>query len=272
MDRDRQRMIWQAFSDWRQASPAVAYRTVYADMAADPAGNADPVAGLMLAQLVYWYLLPAGNGGTRARIERDGHRWIARRREDWYDELRIKERQADAKLRRLERQGLIARRVYKFAGTPTMHIRIIREAFLERWYDAVAAAGDLPPLDMPDRGISTLPIEADGPICLGEADTSKLPIEADPFTKKESSEIDLDRIWADASGMLRMCMTRSQFDAQLAKARPARLEHARLVLQAPAGAAEWINTRLRMTVERELRVASDGAIQSVEARTGGGDE
>ena len=40
----------------------------------------------------------------------------------------------------------------------------------------------------------------------------------------------------------------------------------------PAGAAEWINTRLRMTVERELRVASDGAIQSVEARTGGGDE
>lgn len=101
-------------------------KRVYIDMAGDL------VAGVVLSQIVYWHL-PSRDGKARLQVEREGKLWLAKGREEWWDECRISPKQADRALEVLEERGLIEVRLFKFGRAPRKHIRICEEAFLRSW-------------------------------------------------------------------------------------------------------------------------------------------
>jgi hypothetical protein len=106
----------------------VDFRLIYADMADDL------VAGILLSQIVYWHL-PGKNGQSRLRVVREGATWLAKAYGDWFDECRISEKQARRAMAVLEQRGIVETALFKFAGAPTTHIRIVPEGFMARWLD-----------------------------------------------------------------------------------------------------------------------------------------
>ena len=86
----------------------------------DAAG--DLIAGILLDRIIY--LLSPEIDGKTERIERDGYTWIARRRADWKDEIRISAKQDDRAAKILERKGFIVTKTFRLGGDPTTHIRI----------------------------------------------------------------------------------------------------------------------------------------------------
>lgn len=120
-----------SFLRWEKSTEALGFKPIYVDMADDL------IAGHILGRIVYWHL-PDKHGKTKMRVWRDGYWWIARKREDWWPECRVKPRQADAALEKLCKQGLVEKKVWKFAGNPTTHIRIITSVFMQIWREELA--------------------------------------------------------------------------------------------------------------------------------------
>jgi hypothetical protein len=122
---------FQTFLQWEEKSrDTIDFKKAYVDMAGDL------VAGLMLSQIVYWYL-PSRAGDAKLRVERDDHQWLVKTREDWWEECRLSPREVDRARKVLETAGLIEVKLFKFNGSPTLHIRILEHAFLESWEAAV---------------------------------------------------------------------------------------------------------------------------------------
>lgn len=91
-------------------------------------------AAAMLAQIRYW--MRNGKDGTpRAKVERDGHRWIVRNHSDWQEELGLSHHQAKRTAAYLQELGLIV-------AVQTLHSN--KRAILYRSDDDAIAAALLP--------------------------------------------------------------------------------------------------------------------------------
>lgn len=113
-----------SFLSWEQASrDTIDFKRVYVDLANDL------VAGLVLSQIVYWYL-PDKRGQTKLRVSKDNYLWIAKQRSEWWDEIRVGPRQLDRAIKILEKADLIETKVHRFDGSPMKHIRLKWETFL----------------------------------------------------------------------------------------------------------------------------------------------
>lgn len=124
-------MNFDQFVMWERATrDTIDVKKTYIDMAEDL------VAGVLLSQIVFWYL-PKEDGSSRLKVEKDGHLWIAKGREDWWDETRISPKQFDRCVKVLEDKGLIVKETFKFDGSPTIHIRIQHDRFMELWNQIV---------------------------------------------------------------------------------------------------------------------------------------
>ncbi len=108
----------------RQSRDTIDVKRLYIDMADDLS------AGILLSQIVFWYL-PTKDGSDKLRIEHDEEQWIANTRDDWWDQVRLKPRQFDRAAGILETKGLITKGLYKFKGSPTVHVRLNIKGFLE---------------------------------------------------------------------------------------------------------------------------------------------
>ncbi|YAF99007.1 MAG: hypothetical protein AB3A66_28845 (plasmid) [Nodularia sp. CChRGM 3473] len=108
----------------------------------DVAGG-DWIAGILLSQLIYWHL-PDDQGQSRLKIERDGYRWLAKKRDDWWKECRITPKQFDTATKLLEAKNLIKTAIYKFGNSPTKHLRINWEHFLVALTQIVQTPPDTP--------------------------------------------------------------------------------------------------------------------------------
>ena len=84
----------------------------------------DLVAGTLLSQIMYWFSLDK-NKKSKIRIFKDGNYWLAKGREDWYEEIRISPKQYDTAVKKLKEKGLVETKLYKFNSVPTTHIRPI---------------------------------------------------------------------------------------------------------------------------------------------------
>ena len=136
---------------WERASrDTLDVKRVYIDMAGDL------VAGIVLSQIVYWHL-PGRDGRPRLRVLRDGQHWLAKARTEWYSECRVSPKQADRALALLEARGLIEVRVFRFDGSPTKHVRLLPDGFLNAWQACVCGIAPDPPTELPDRSKSILP-------------------------------------------------------------------------------------------------------------------
>jgi hypothetical protein len=96
----------------------------------------DLMAGLMLSQIIYWYL-PDKRGRSKLRVQKHGYMWLVKTRDDWWTEIRLTARQADRALKILRDKGLITTSLHRFNGAPTTHIRLNKAAFLAAWNEAV---------------------------------------------------------------------------------------------------------------------------------------
>lgn len=124
---------FETFLRWEERSrDTIDFKKAYVDM------TGDVVAALMLSQIVFWHL-PDKNGDDKLRVERGGHLWLVKSRDDWWEECRLSPREADRSRKTLEGLGIIEVRLYKFNGAPTQHIRIIEERFLELWEESLNA-------------------------------------------------------------------------------------------------------------------------------------
>jgi len=110
----------ETYSDliaWNVSNYTIAFKTIYVDI------TGDLVAGLLLSQVIYWFL-PGEGGKSKLRVERDGRMWLCKSRFDWKDEIRITERQYDRAAAILVNLNIVDVETFKFAGTPKTHIAV----------------------------------------------------------------------------------------------------------------------------------------------------
>lgn len=105
------------------AQDIVAVKRIYVDIC-----DRNLHSGVMLSQIMFWHGKNKETGKPRLQIFRDGHYWLAKSYQDWWDECRVNEHTARKCISHLEKLGLIETKLWKFAGTPTKHIRIVWEA------------------------------------------------------------------------------------------------------------------------------------------------
>lgn len=95
----------------------------------------DLIQGTLLARIIYWFA-ESKDHKSKVRIYKDGFFWIAKQRKDWWEEIRITERQYDKAIKGLEEKGFVVLAKYKFDSMPTIHIRpnseVINKA-TEKW-------------------------------------------------------------------------------------------------------------------------------------------
>ena len=141
------------FLHWEQASrDTIDFKKAYVDIAEDL------IAGLLLSQIVYWHLPNSETGKAKLRVKKEGHLWIAKSRTDWWDEIRITGKQFDRASNILVKKGLIEKKTFKFNGSPTVHIRLLWENFLPKWYKTINRAAEaLSDMDFTQRGKSNSP-------------------------------------------------------------------------------------------------------------------
>ena len=147
-------MNFNDFLQWERGTrDTIDLKKTYIDIADDLAG------GVLLSQIIYYYLPDRNGKDSKLRVVKNDKLWIAKRREDWWNECRIKPKQVDRILKELKRKGLIETKVFKFAGTPTTHIRLIEETFMKKLNTLMrenesSSKGNN--LDIPEMGTSTL--------------------------------------------------------------------------------------------------------------------
>ena len=118
-------MNYREFIFWESTSrDTIDFKKVYVDI------SGDLIAGLLLSQIVYWHLPSKDTGKSKLQIEHEDHMWIAKGRDDWYEEIRITGKQFDRAVKILVARGLVEKKIFKFMGDPMVHVRIIFENFL----------------------------------------------------------------------------------------------------------------------------------------------
>ena len=120
-------MDFAQFLRWEQSTrDTIDVKKMYIDMAGDL------VSGILLSQIVFWHL-PDRKGKTKLRVEQNGYRWLVKKREDWWDEVRITPKQFDRSIKILrDDEGIVITEIHKYNNSPTIHIRINEDEFLQR--------------------------------------------------------------------------------------------------------------------------------------------
>ncbi len=124
---------FQKFLSWeRSTRDTLDVKKIYMDIAGDP------MAGIALSEILYWYLPDRNGQSNKLRIEKPAangqmYSWIAVRRYEWWDRCRFSPEQADYAIRKLIERGLIEKKVFKFDGEPTVHLRMVEEVFLREF-------------------------------------------------------------------------------------------------------------------------------------------
>jgi hypothetical protein len=86
----------------------------------------DLIAGTLLSQILYWFS-PTSDGKEKVRVMKENCMWIAKRREDWWNEIRITPKQYDRAIKILQDKGFVESKLFRFKGHATTHIRPIPE-------------------------------------------------------------------------------------------------------------------------------------------------
>lgn len=86
----------------------------------------DLVAGTLLDKILCLFS-PDTEGSLEIKTFKDGYYWLVKGREDWYEEIRISAKQYDRAIKILKDKGFVEIAIYKYNGTPMIHIRPILE-------------------------------------------------------------------------------------------------------------------------------------------------
>jgi hypothetical protein len=116
----------QEFLRWEERSrDVIDVKRCYIRIAGDLA------SGVLLSQIVYWFLPSKRTGNPRVTIDREGRNWLAKKRDEWWDECCISPKQFDRSIEVLESRGIVTTAVFKFQGSPTKHISLNFEPLIQ---------------------------------------------------------------------------------------------------------------------------------------------
>ena len=104
----------------QSAEDVIGVRRAYIDMC-----GGDINTALLLSQIRYWHMPNKSTGKSKLRIEKEGVLWIAKKREDWWDEIRLTSKQVDRSIKLLVDLSFIEKKIFKFDGNPTIHVRAL---------------------------------------------------------------------------------------------------------------------------------------------------
>ena len=108
----------ETFLQWEAASRDVmVVKRCYIDVA-----GGDLIAGVLLSQILFYYLPTKQGESRKVTLLHDGIYWLAKRREDWWKECRITAKQFDRASAVLENLGILRIKLYRFNGSPTVHL------------------------------------------------------------------------------------------------------------------------------------------------------
>lgn len=174
----------EKFIAWEKASrDTIDVKRIYIDIVDDL------VTGILLSQIMYWYL-PNKEGKSKLTILRDGRWWLAKLREDWWEECRITPKQFDRAAANLEGLKLIESAVFNVNGISTKHVWLNMENVLQR-VKAVLPKGQFTPLVNSPKVNSPLPQRSSA---YKESETTKedkeqnLPLSEDLFSDLPESK------------------------------------------------------------------------------------
>lgn len=102
----------------------------------------DLIAGILLGQIVYWYM-PNEQGKSKLRVKKNGEFWLAKGREDWREEIRITPKQYDRAIKILINKNLVEVQKFKFNGAPTSHIKLNISEVTQR-VKSILTFGEIP--------------------------------------------------------------------------------------------------------------------------------
>ena len=123
---------YQDFLRWEETDyDSINVKRIYIDIAEDL------IAGILLSQIVYWHLPSKRDGNSKLKVKTGNKLWLAKGREDWWDECRITPRQFDRAIGILAEKGIIEKKLFRFNGSPMTHIRLIPDALMEHINDAL---------------------------------------------------------------------------------------------------------------------------------------
>jgi len=129
---------FEEFLRWEEADrDAIKVKRIYVDIAEDL------IAGILLSQIVYWYLPSKRDGHTKLRVRKDGELWLAKGRDEWWDECRITPRQFDRAIGILVDKGIVEKERFRFGGSPTIHIRLVPEVLMQHIENEISGVNSI---------------------------------------------------------------------------------------------------------------------------------
>ena len=115
---------FEQFLQWEETDrDTIKIRRLYIDIAGDI------IAGLLLSQIVQWHL-PSRQSKANLPVRKEDYLWLPKGRDDWWAEYRITPRQFDRAVEVLLKKGIIEKRIFRFNGSPTIHVRLIADQLL----------------------------------------------------------------------------------------------------------------------------------------------
>jgi hypothetical protein len=112
-------LVWE-----RGTRDTIDLKKIYIDMAGDLK------AGVMLSQIIYWYLPSKGRAEGKLTIYRSNNWWIVKKRHEWWEETRLTPREVDRAIEVLVAKNLVVTERHQFGKTLSTYIRINKEVFL----------------------------------------------------------------------------------------------------------------------------------------------
>lgn len=162
----------------------------------------DIEAGLLLSQIAYWHEPSKETGKSKLRVFKEDNFWIAKGRDDWYKEIRLNAKRFDKASKILVKNGLIEKKIFKFAGDPVVHVRIIWENFLPAYEKQINEylkqneeeneGEPYSPLVIPKTGKTNLPKREKGTSPNGKKDLPKTGISLTEITTEITTESTLN--------------------------------------------------------------------------------
>lgn len=128
------------FLRWEKASrDSIDVKRCYVDIA-----GGDLVAGILLSQLIFYYLpSQSSDAPHKLSVFHEGHYWLPKKREDWWNECRVTPKQFDRASALLTTLQLIVVKRFRFHGSPTVHVRACLDVIVER-VNSILTKGENP--------------------------------------------------------------------------------------------------------------------------------
>jgi len=124
MDEQKKQPDFSTFLAWEKASrDTIDFKKIYVDMVGDL------IAGLLLAQIIYWHL-PDEHGNTKLRVRKNDKLYLVKSRKEWWDECRLSEQNYKTAIKKLKALGIVETEVHRFRNFPTTHIYLNQTMFM----------------------------------------------------------------------------------------------------------------------------------------------